>query len=792
MKITFEQKKSALSDALKMDHCYIIDFNDSTVFYKDMMDGGSQSYEQSYTMDKDGKVTLSGSPIAVKPRTVYDRIQETVLIEATQIQEDGTIKDCVLIAPGESKNRTDYSPAMLSANAHLFEGLAAYSGHKILPDGRVDVAAKSDPRNLAGKWSNARYVETKGIVADLLPFESAAPVITTAREAGSICGISIDMAADFKVRKSGRKAVREATAFRASEFNSADIVVNPAAGGRLFESAINPWWTQFEQEQITMKHTLEAIKANPTAWRLVEALVPQDERQGLTVDALTEKYPDCAKAVETVMDIPAEEPKAEPKPEAARVTETVQPDKTSTEATKVLDEIRLERHAMAVEKRLQESKLPASFITLGVNQFSGRICEMAVVDSYIQETKKALDAATGSGRVRENGGQISMGDEGIDKCRKAIEGMFAGQDVDGVPRFRNMKHAFGTFSGATWGDNISADRILRETHGGGYDSERAREAAMLSTSWAQVFGDVMHKRMIVAFNSDGEQEWRKLTSFVGDITDFKTQHRPKFGGFGIPPSVAENGTYQPAAVPGDDEETFAVGKYGYLYDITLEAIQNDDMNSIRQVPTRMGRAAKVGLNRFVFNLFVGNPTLGDSVALFHTDSTLRGGNGSTAASGNLATTAFSSAQVEVRRINMVQRAAYGTTIGGVKVDVAAFRPKNIIVPPNLEKTAWTEVTSLVAPTNGTAGQNNSTEPNFSRTQNYEVIVMPWASNAKDWYLEADPTQGDTLEVGFLNGRQEPEVFTKQEFEVDKITHKIRFIYGGVVLEPLAWDFNDVA
>jgi len=56
----------------------------------------------------------------------------------------------------------------------------------------------------------------------------------------------------------------------------------------------------------------------------------------------------------------------------------------------------------------------------------------------------------------------------------------------------------------------------------------------------------------------------------------------------------------------------------------------------------------------------------------------------------------------------------------------------------------------------------------------------------------------TIEIGFLNGREEPELFVQDEptngsmFSNDKITYKVRHIYGGAVLDYRGLQGNVVA
>jgi len=60
--------------------------------------------------------------------------------------------------------------------------------------------------------------------------------------------------------------------------------------------------------------------------------------------------------------------------------------------------------------------------------------------------------------------------------------------------------------------------------------------------------------------------------------------------------------------------------------------------------------------------------------------------------------------------------------------------------------------------------------------------------ATDYWLVADPAVVPTIEVGFLDGRQEPEMFVQDDprmgsvMTADKITFKVRFIWGVVKLQ----------
>lgn len=96
--------------------------------------------------------------------------------------------------------------------------------------------------------------------------------------------------------------------------------------------------------------------------------------------------------------------------------------------------------------------------------------------------------------------------------------------------------------------------------------------------------------------------WRQVVNVV-PLSDFRMQHRTRWGGYGDLPSVAEGADYQPLTSPTDEEATYKAGKKGGTEDVTLEMIKNDDVGAIRRIPTKLSRAAKRTLAKFVFDFF---------------------------------------------------------------------------------------------------------------------------------------------------------------------------------------------
>jgi len=70
----------------------------------------------------------------------------------------------------------------------------------------------------------------------------------------------------------------------------------------------------------------------------------------------------------------------------------------------------------------------------------------------------------------------------------------------------------------------------------------------------------------------------------------------------------------------------------------------------------------------------------------------------------------------------------------------------------------------------------------------EVVPVWYWTDTNDWCLSASPDVLASIELGFLDGQEDPEIFvqdmpaTGSMFSNDQMTFKIRHIYGGAVLD----------
>jgi hypothetical protein len=272
-----------------------------------------------------------------------------------------------------------------------------------------------------------------------------------------------------------------------------------------------------------------------------------------------------------------------------------------------------------------------------------------------------------------------------------------------------------------------------------------------------VLGDAINRSMVADYRDIGRYDiWRQLVNVV-PLFNFRTNHRTRFGGYGDLNTVAKGEAYPALVSPSDEEVTYTPAKRGGTESISLEDIRNDDVGVIREVPKKLSKVAKRTLAKFVLDFIRTSPVIYDGVALFH------------ATHGNLGSAALSAAAVAAGRTAMHSQVEPGSN------DRLPISPRSLLVPFDQEETGFNIFQR---------GTNN--DKTFVQDLSLDVLAVWYWTDVTDWALAADPNDIASIEVGFLDSREEPELFVQDKpnsgsmFSNDKLTWKIRHIYGGAV------------
>jgi hypothetical protein len=648
------------------------------------------------------------------------------LIESQDKQ--GREWEVVIIEAGKSGNGFYYPHQVLKQALPLFDGVRALarSDEQHIKDINKNV------KNIVGWFSEPHLVDNtvraRFHVSEAADWLRVLMLDAWRRGKRDIVGFSIVAQGISRIVRQAQGLIKWVD--RIQRVDSVDVVVNPAAGGRI-ASLVAGNGSNTKEEEIMVEKMLEFIeqKTPDLYGRLDLQNIDQQQVLKLYTEAVSRQGSSAPAGLETRL-------------------------------VQLEDELKATRQQLKLAETLNESGLPPLAKQKISRRFSSEVFSVSQLREAIQEERDFMARLSESHKVRGAGAtkfEVGLGER--ERTLRALDGFFANRDIDGVSRFRSFREAYVSITG----DNGLSGQLR--------DARNLTKFAesLTSSSWAEILGESITRRMLAEYNAPGLGDWRKIVSDITSVRDFRTNRRMRIGGYGTLPAVTEAASYQNLTSPGDEEATFTIGKKGGLEDLTLEMIANDDVGAIRRIPQKLGRSAARTLYKTIFDIIVdNNVTSYDAVALFD------------ALHGNLDTQALSANSLLSAKIAITEQAAYGDS-----ADILGLTARWLLVPLELEDIAYrlTSSGTVVGATNS-AG----TEPNIHSSYGLGVIVVPYWTDANDWALVCDPADCPTIEVGFFNGNEEPELFVQDQptagsmFTQDKITYKIRHIYGICVLD----------
>lgn len=719
------------------------------------MDPASAGFAEAVTEAVRAHAAATGTPAVDSEAATTqgrDRIPGRVM-EARGVDDaGGRVFRVRILEYGTSRNLRRYPEAVMRQGAALYEGAKAFDHH------RTDAELRSS--TISGLIGSYRGVaaEPDGLYADLHLLPSAthtaealqASIEAQAQGLPPLVGISHDVLARYRPVAEAGQRVQEATAI--IQVNSADVVADPAAGGRPTrmlaggtggaetDPAGNLPTGESKESEVPEIKTEDVLAAFKEATDEQLAAVGLSRTPGTQTDGRGDGG------------------------QAATVTESTGTAGRATEAATLSKSSFLGQ--LMIERKVEAAGLPTALAAQLAKDLPEQITESAV-DAQIAGIKAGLAVVERAGLAgAAQVGTVQVTKESQEKKHAALDAFFDGDYSKGYRSFREAYLDITGYRPQAWGEDVNR-LILRECFGAGFDSAVRGTESLTSASWAQVLGDSITRRMIRLYGQPSLQTWRKVVSDVVPVNDFREQKRERVGGYGLLPVVNEGANYLPLTSPTDEEAVYAVIKRGGTDDLTIEMIANDDIGAIRNIPRLLGLAAAITLYRFVWDILLTNVVCSyDATALF------AAGHNNTDNPALLSSSTLSAARVKMRK-----QAAFGNP-----TNILSLAPRLLVVPSELEELAFQLCTSAVAVT----GTSDATVPNLHRGMDYEVL--DYAADANDWFLAADPDMCPLIEVGFYQGRQDPELFTQADantgtmFNADKFTYKIRHIYSGTPLD----------
>ena len=291
--------------------------------------------------------------------------------------------------------------------------------------------------------------------------------------------------------------------------------------------------------------------------------------------------------------------------------------------------------------------------------------------------------------------------------------------------------------------------------------------AMTTSDFPYLFGDVLDRQVLASYQAV-PAVWKAFCR-MGTVNRIF----PQVGGYRFSitngdqtlAEVAEKGEY----LASDRDETrypVYVKKYGRQFDISWEAMINDDLGALKDTPERFARAAARTEHRLVSGVYVAD--LVGAVNLY------------AGANGNSGALPLTIANLE----NSIEAMQAFLDANGEPI---WNKPKYLVVSPGNEMNARQILTSTNKMWTESAGGGATAYPmsNVVSSLGLELIVDPYIpiyapAAVLSWFLFADPKDIAAMEFDYLSGHERPEICMKTSNKV---------AVGGGDLGPMTGDFE---
>ena len=710
----------------------------------------------------------------------------------------------VVIESGMSKNRTFYPASVLEASIELLEGKPIYVEHNE-PGDMFGFEGRS-MRSKVGWWSDVSFDEKEtgipSIIATANLYESS-PEPWIAERIGEALrqgrpedvGISISARGKSRYKRDDEGVYRDVTEIL--EYESADVVAQPSAGGRPLKIAASA-------------RKDEAVTKIEEAKSLAELLEAAPE---MTLEELKEARPDLFEAAKD--DTPEQEEEEETtQEEATKLNERVTPTDNDSAEVKALREnqarvdtqlagILAAQSAQYLEQAMEAKSLPEPIREILRERVKAMKEAPAAntIDTMVDEMVKVHEASIESAPSPSDAIAVSYPGWGapnssvdtLDRVVASMDRFFGAEkflSADGkteIPesdlfQITSLKELYARLTG---GDPLNPNGIVYQTgllheavsatvpgaNTVGFGGAAAHVPALPSApsglaDLAGVFGISMNRAKGDIYR--GQRRWWEPIVSYKDISNMKEQEYVQGDDFPVMPIRQELQDYA-VVRQGDNVEKWMPAERGHMAQVSRLSIINDDLDIFRDIPMRFAKSATRTINEYVAGLFTANSgagrALSDTKAVMHADH-----------GANVGTAAFSRTALTTG----IQVIEEQTDTAGGRLDLQA---SYVLIPNRLRPVAYQLLSSQLVPDSA----NNAV--NWLNSYGIEdTIVVPNWADENNWYLMASPAQITSIQLGFLGGRRIPDFIPQTSpteglnYTHDVMSWKQRWDFGGDFVE----------
>ena len=274
-------------------------------------------------------------------------------------------------------------------------------------------------------------------------------------------------------------------------------------------------------------------------------------------------------------------------------------------------------------------------------------------------------------------------------------------------------------------------------------------AAFSMATLPQLLGNVVNKALMKGY-AFAPESWRRWCN-IGNLPDYKNKQVIRLTDMGSIPQIPDGGEVKYGLL-AEEYEQYRIYDYGQNIGVTNQTIINDDLQAITKVPAQRGLAIKQALGDLVYAHLIANGLMTDGTALFYATTHLN-----LITSNALARNALDKALYTFKK----QVDKDGKPLN-IPPTILLVPPELFITATELVRSAMLIVTQPITP----AAAPPLLQGNYNALSETGLQVVDDArlsgltnGSTTTWYLMADPNMTDNIEVGFLQGQQEPKVET---------------------------------
>lgn len=285
---------------------------------------------------------------------------------------------------------------------------------------------------------------------------------------------------------------------------------------------------------------------------------------------------------------------------------------------------------------------------------------------------------------------------------------------------RFMSHSLADLARELTGKTGSAMAVVTDA--------LTNRAYMSTSSFPNLLEDIQTKTL----RAEIEAQVGSFEPFVrrSTLPDFKTASRARLGDMQDLIEMPEGAEFT-IGESSDSREPIRLRTFGRKVGLSRQAIINDDLDAFSRFPTQFVTKLRNLEANLVYSILVNNANMSDGIALFN-----RPGHGNR-----------SNANTVINVANLgLAIADFRTQVSETGMPLNIF-PRFLVVPPALESVARQFVTAL---TPAASANVNPYQGVFDVIVDARLQLLAGGSVTR-WFLIADPSQIDTIELASLAG-----------------------------------------